>query len=221
MRGCFSPFITLIDIFFYFTSLYLKSRFKFLSRLELCESSLMPTIQVPIPESDAPFLGGLAGKGKHPIDTTYSKLFRSRELPPFVTKSFKDNATDPRIKTIFEALSSGHDLSIVWSFPEQGTLILKAFYSGDGHVLSEPIHSVVFNTLMGFVYVFSTMWKPLEDTLNQDDRNALNQRLLHLFLRTEGSRLDWNMVSSLCMNLTRYYAPQMKTKGGSSSSTYA
>lgn len=106
----------------------------------------------------------LLANGERPsYDSAYGSFIRSREPPPFVTTFDIDSVFSPRVKTIFESVTSGHDMSIVWNY-QHGTLTVKAFYTGSAFVLSDPIITVTVSSLMGFMISVTTsnMWSPLE-----------------------------------------------------------
>jgi len=163
----------------------------------------MPTLKALIQETDPIFLGGV--EGKHLANTTYGNLVRSRNLPPLVITSRKDDNMSPRVETLLKSLSTGKDLSISWSF-RQGVLSLEAYYTGDGFVLSDPLGLAMFSCISGYISLWRLMWRPLETALHETDQDTLVHRLLHLFLRAQGSSLDWNTVKLLCLHIERSYS---------------
>lgn len=192
----------------------------------------MPTVYPVIPEVDPPYFGGDGGNGAHPSNTAFANLERPRELPPLVTTSCKSKRVSREVKAGFDSLCSGHDLSIEWTL-KKGKLSLSAHYKGDKFEIPDPLLTQVYidlalvtsrqielpiRTTVGFssidaVYSCSEVWwKPLKDAVNKQDREALGHRLLHHFLRTQGSSLDLKMAKTFCTNLDRYYTPWTKTK---------
>lgn len=171
------------------------------------------TIQVVIPETNPLFLGGSYGDGAHPTDSTFGQLEQSRELPPLVTTSSDENKS-PQVKTLLESLSSGKDLSIDWTFGNGMQLVLAARYTGTDFEMNTPFLKATFSCglVPGHVAVGTVLWKPLEKELNENDSDALKHRLLHLFLRVQGSSLDWRIACSLCYHLANNYVPAMKSK---------
>lgn len=174
----------------------------------------MPTVQALIPETDPLFLGGSSGNGTHPTDSTFGKLKRSRSPPCLVlTNSYDESNMSRRAKTLFQSLSSGNDLSITWTV-EHGKLLLEAYYTGDEFVMSDTVLKATFRFIPGNINIGTTLdlWLPLKKKLSNDDINILVTRLLHLFLRVQGSSLGWDAFNTLSSHLVTNFAPRMKMK---------
>jgi tetratricopeptide (TPR) repeat protein len=172
-----------------------------------------------IPDTDPLYLGGSAGNNcAHLTDSTFGKLVRSRQFPPLPLVIFKslnqvNNNTSRRAKTLLHCLSTGTNLSITWTF-ENHALSLKAYYTGDEFAMSDSFLETTFLAFQPVIISGAySVCRPLEKAMN-DESNAeiLSHHLLHIFLRLQGSILDWETVALLCTHLSTQYAPLMKKK---------